>query len=141
VTGGRRSLKLRPHRPVPTPPPAQLRIAIASIVVALPRGYDSRFHETLIRAGATYHLPLLYPDLAIGNWLYVRRVQGNVFGDVGRGEARNGTQRRDYRSAGGELTVDLAPLGLRTTVRAGVRMSRILTSGGGTVWQAVVGLN
>jgi len=110
-------------------------------LLRFPRGYDSRFHETLIRAGATYHLPLLYPDLAIGNWLYVRRVQGNVFGDVGRGEARNGTQRRDYRSAGGELTVDLAPLGLRTTVRAGVRMSRLLTSGGGTVWQAVVGLN
>lgn len=110
-------------------------------LLRFPRGYDSRFHESLVRAGATYHLPLLYPDLAIRNWLYVRRVQGNVFGDVGRGERRDGTQRRDYRSVGSELTFDVSPFGLRTTVRAGVRMTRTLTEGGATVWQAVVGMD
>ncbi|MEP7380566.1 MAG: hypothetical protein ABI910_02710 [Gemmatimonadota bacterium] len=111
-----------------------------SSYVLFPRGYDSRFHESLLRAGATYHFPLLYPDLALGNWLYFRRVQGNVFGDVGRGEAHDGTLRRDYRSAGGAVTVDVSPFGLRATIRTGVRMSRTLTGTGRTVWQAIVEL-
>lgn len=111
-----------------------------SSLLRFPRGYDARFHESFTRAGATYHLPLLYPDLALGNWLFVRRVQGNVFADVGRGATRTGGARADYRSSGVELTADVSPLGLRTTLRAGVRVSRTFTGGGATVWQAVVGL-
>ena len=111
-----------------------------SSLVLFPRGYDSRFHETLSRVGVTYHAPLFYPDRAFGNWLYLRRVQGNVFGDVGRGEARDGRRRRDYRSTGAELTVDASPFGLRTTIRAGVRVSRLLTDGGKTVTQAVIAI-
>jgi hypothetical protein len=111
-----------------------------SSLVRFPRGYDSRFHESMTRLGATYHLPLLYPDLALGNWLYVRRVQGNVFADAGRGATRTGAARRDYRSSGAELTADVSPFGTRTTIRAGVRVSRTFTNGGATVWQGVVGL-
>ncbi|MFP5356512.1 MAG: hypothetical protein ACLGIK_15435, partial [Gemmatimonadota bacterium] len=103
-----------------------------------PRGYDSRFHEALTRAGATYHLPLFYPDAALGNWLYFRRVQGNVFGDVGVGAARDGSARRAYRSLGSEVTVDVAPFGLRTTVRVGARVSRQLTGAGRTVVEPVL---
>ncbi len=103
-----------------------------------PRGYDSRFHETLSRAGVTYYLPLFYPDMALGNWLYFRRVQANVFGDVGRGEARDGSQRKDYRSVGSEVTVDVSPFGLRATLRMGVRVSRTLTNGGRTVAAPVI---
>ncbi len=63
-------------------------------LVLFPRGYDSRYHDILTRAGATYHFPLAYPDLALGNWLYFRRVQGYVFGDVGRGASRKAALRR-----------------------------------------------
>ena len=111
-----------------------------SSLVLFPRGYLSRYHDVLTRAGATYHLPLAYPDLALGNWLYFRRVQGYVFGDVGRGEARDGSLRRDYRSAGGAVTVDVSPFGLRTTLRTGVRVSRTFTGTGRTEWQAVLEL-
>ncbi|HEX4935414.1 MAG TPA: hypothetical protein VFV33_19670, partial [Gemmatimonadaceae bacterium] len=36
--------------------------------LVFPRGYARRFHEDLTRVGASYHLPLLYPDLAFGPW-------------------------------------------------------------------------
>ena len=85
----------------------------------------ARFHEEFTRVGAAYHLPLLYPDLALGPWLYVRRVQGAASGDVGRG--RDGSRVSDYRSVSGEITADISPFGLRTTVRAGIRLSRPLT--------------
>lgn len=103
-----------------------------------PRGYDTRYHESLVRGGVTYHFPLFYPDAALGNWLYLRRVQGSVFGDIGRGEARDGTRRADYRSIGSEVTVDVASFGLRASVRLGVRVSRTLTNGGRTVAEPVV---
>ncbi|MEO7966819.1 MAG: hypothetical protein ABIT38_23205, partial [Gemmatimonadaceae bacterium] len=93
-----------------------------------PRGYASRFHERFTRASADYHLPLLYPDFALGPWLYVRRVQGAVFGDVGRGSTRSNTLVRDYRSAGVDLTADVSPLGLRQTIRSGVRVARTFTA-------------
>lgn len=103
-----------------------------------PRGYETRYHEALVRGGATYHLPLFYPDAALGNWLYLRRVQGNLFGDAGVGAARDGTQRVRYRSVGSEVTVDVSPFGLRATVRLGVRVTRTLTNGGRTVAEPVV---
>jgi len=107
-------------------------------LVRFPRGYASRFHETLTRAGATYHLPLAYPDLALGNWLYFRRVQGNVFGDVGRGSDRAGGHAVDYRSVGGEVTVEVSPLGMRTSAWVGVRMSQRLTGDRRSLTEAVV---
>ncbi|HEX4931678.1 MAG TPA: hypothetical protein VFV33_00780, partial [Gemmatimonadaceae bacterium] len=109
-------------------------------VVLFPRGYSSRFHETLTRAGATYHLPLFYPDLALGNWYYFRRVQGNVFGDVGRGSDRDGRRTVDYRSVGSEVTVEMSFFGMRSSAWVGVRVSRRLTDDRRTVTEAVVTL-
>jgi hypothetical protein len=105
-----------------------------------PRGYASRFYEHFTRVGATYSLPLLYPDLAFGPWAYVRRVQGAAFGDIGRGSTRTGARVTDYRSIGTELTADIAPFGLRYAVRAGVRVSRTLTAPQRTVGEFVLTL-
>lgn len=109
-----------------------------SSLVRFPRGYASRFHESLTRAGATYHLPLLYPDLALGNWLYFRRVQGNVFGDVGRGSDRSGGHVVNYRSVGSELTVEVSPFGMRTNAWVGVRVSQRLTGDRRSLTEAVL---
>ena len=92
-----------------------------------PRGFSKRYHDRLTSAGISYALPLLYPDLAIGPLVYARRVQGAVFADVGRGSTREGARVIQYRSVGGELTADLAPLGTRSTMRVGVRVSQRLT--------------
>lgn len=99
----------------------------------MPRGYRGRFHERFTRAGAAYHVPLLYPDRSLGHWLYLRRLQGMVFADAGRGTARDGTSAVRYRSTGGEVTADLSPFGLRQTVRTGVRVSRLFD--GATRWR------
>jgi hypothetical protein len=108
--------------------------------LAMPRGFSSRYHDRLTRAGAVYHLPLLYPDLAIGPILYSRRVQGALFIDGGRGSDRRGDTVVDYRSAGLELTTDLALFGTRSTTRLGVRVSQRLTGDERTVTQFLVQL-
>jgi hypothetical protein len=92
-----------------------------------PRGFSRRYHDRLSRVGAAYHLPLLYPDLALGPLVYLRRIQGAAFVDAARGRSRTGTSTMDYRSVGGELTADGAPLGMRSTMRLGVRLVRQLT--------------
>lgn len=108
--------------------------------LGMPRGFSSRYHDRLTRAGAAYHLPLLYPDLAIGPILYSRRVQGALFIDGGRGSARGGDTVVDYRSAGIELTTDLALFGTRSTTRLGVRVTQRLTGDERTVTQVIVQL-
>jgi hypothetical protein len=90
---------------------------------AASRGYDKFTHERFTRVGASYALPLLYPDIAIGPLAYVKRVQGAVFGDYGRGTRRDGSHPFLYRSYGADLTTDVHPLQLRGTMRVGARLS------------------
>jgi hypothetical protein len=92
-----------------------------------PRGFPRRYHDRLTRAGLAYHAPLVYPDLALGPLVYVRRVQGSVFVDAARGSDRRNVVVTRYRSMGAELTTDLAPFGTRSTMRVGVRLSQQLT--------------
>ena len=95
--------------------------------VVFPRGFRRRYHDRLTRVAAAYHLPLLYPDLALGPLAFVRRIQGAAFADVARGNSRTGNAPVDYRAVGGELTADIAPLGMRSTMRLGVRLAQQLT--------------
>ncbi len=108
--------------------------------LVFPRGFSRRYHDRLTRAGVSYHLPLLNPDLAIGPLLYFRRIQGAAFADVARGSDRTGSATVDYRSVGGELTAHIAPLGTRTTMSVGVRVSQRLTGTKETVTQFIVQL-
>ena len=108
--------------------------------IGVPRGFSSRYHDRLTRAGAAYHLPLLYPDLALGPLVYARRVQGALFADAGRGADRHGARVVDYRSIGAELTTDLAFFGTRSTSRMGVRLSQRLSGDRSTVTQFIVQL-
>ena len=108
--------------------------------LVFPRGFTRRYHDRLTRAGVAYHLPLWYPDLAIGPLVYARRVQGAIFADGGRGSDRLGARVFRYRSVGGELTADLAPLGTRSTMRVGVRVSQRLTGDKGVVSEFILSL-
>ncbi len=108
--------------------------------IGTPRGFRNRYHDRLTRGAISYHLPLLYPDLALGPLVYSRRVQGAVFADAGRGSDRTGANVRNYRSVGAELTTDLAFFGTRTTTRLGVRLSQRLTGDKKTVTQFIVQL-
>jgi hypothetical protein len=96
-------------------------------LIGFPRGFRARYHDRLSVVGASYHLPLFYPDLALGPLVYSRRVQGALFADVGEGSDRTGDAVTPYRSVGVELTTDLAFFGTRSTTRLGVRFSQRLT--------------
>jgi hypothetical protein len=108
--------------------------------IGVPRGFRSRYHDRLSRAGISYHMPLLYPDLAIGPLVYSRRLQGAVFADAGRGSDRTDSSVTNYRSIGAELTTDLAFFGTRSTTRLGVRLSQRLTGDKRAVAQFIVQL-
>lgn len=95
--------------------------------ITFPRGFSRRYHDSMSRVGVSYHAPLLYPDFAVGPIVYARRVQGAVFADWGQGSARGGEVESVYRSAGAELTTDLALLGTRTTTRLGMRWTKRLS--------------
>ena len=90
---------------------------------AMPRGYDRFTAEKFWRAGATYAFPLFYPDYAFGPLAYVRRVQGNVFYDYGIAARRDNSRHVLLRSAGAEVTTDVAPIQLRSSLRTGLRFS------------------
>jgi hypothetical protein len=50
-----------------------------------PRGYGSRTFENFYTVRSNYELPLLYPDLRLGPWLYFQRIKTNFFYDFGYG--------------------------------------------------------
>jgi hypothetical protein len=87
------------------------------------RGYEARARYKLWRAGASYALPLWYPDINIGPLLFVRRVQAEGFGDYSVGYSSGGANKTYYRSAGVELTADVVPFSIKQTWRAGIRYS------------------
>ena len=54
--------------------------------IVRPRGYDydwSEDYERELIAGLEYALPLLYPDLALGQFYYLKRIRLNLFTEVG----------------------------------------------------------
>ncbi len=50
-----------------------------------PRGYEGWISEKLGTFGAEYDLPLFYPDLSLGSFLYVPRFRGQLFFENARG--------------------------------------------------------
>ena len=87
--------------------------------MAFPRGYSYRFHERFYRASLDYALPLAYPDLALGAWLFVKRFKGGVFYDIGEGKTSGVTTR--YQSAGASLSANFHLLSLPFELDMGVR--------------------
>lgn len=83
--------------------------------LVFPRGYDAVVAPDLRKISTSYLFPLLYPDWAIGQLAYVKRISGNVFYDYG--EAGN----RLYRSTGLEMLFDVSALHFPDTLRVGVR--------------------
>ncbi|HEV3199296.1 MAG TPA: hypothetical protein VGZ73_15435 [Bryobacteraceae bacterium] len=80
-----------------------------------PRGYTAVTGTNLTKLSTSYALPLLYPDWALGNLLYVKRISANVFYDYGKVDARQ------YRSTGVEMLFDVNVLHFAPTLRAGFR--------------------
>ena len=97
-----------------------------------PRGYDSVVDGTLWKGSANYLLPVAYPEAALGQLAYLKRITANLFFDYGR------TDERMYRSAGVEALFDVHALSLREAIRVGLRYSYRIDSGKGAAIEPFV---
>jgi len=86
-----------------------------------PRGYSYRTNDSFYGFTTQYALPIWYPDLALGPFLYFQRIKGNIFYDYGQSEYRK--QVSPYRSLGLELSTDFNFMRLNILLDAGVRIS------------------
>jgi len=73
--------------------------------IVMPRGYLSVNDSALTCFAFNYKFPFLYPDIAIGPVVYVKRLKANLFYDGGLG-TKHGESHR-LQSTGVELTADL----------------------------------
>jgi hypothetical protein len=102
-----------------------------------PRGYDRPYYqiaqndllnyEWIVKFGANYHFPLIYPDFGIPGILYIYRLRGNAFFDYSLARFNDhGTLFTDnYNSVGGELIFDTKLLNTYT-IDFGFRYSYLL---------------
>ncbi len=93
-------------------------------------GYTSSRHY--LGASADYKFPLMYPDLALGRWLYIQRIKGNLFADAGalfsdwKGlqvfETKSSTTQQVLTSVGLDLSVDFNVMRLLQKFELGGRL-------------------
>lgn len=92
------------------------------------RGYIGRNFHQMLRLGLNYHMPLLYPDLGVGQIIYFQRVRSNVFYDFTRIMDYNTSRQKvylNYRSAGAEIFFDTKWWN-QQPISFGFRYSRLL---------------
>ena len=93
--------------------------------ILFPRGYDEIRHETFTKGGIDYAFPLVNMSANIWELTYIRRINGAVFFDYGRG--KTGRVSKIYPSAGVELTVRQNLLSnIYLDIEAGLRYSRCI---------------
>ncbi len=72
------------------------------------RGYEAVKGEELYQFSGSYEFPLLYPDLALGSWMYINRIRGQFFYDH-TGVDNPSAEPRIYQSLGGSLSFEFHP--------------------------------
>jgi len=82
-----------------------------------PRGYDSVVSRSFWKGSANYSLPVAYPEFALKEVAYLKRVTANFFYDYGQ------SAELLYRSAGAEAIFEFHALAILTPLRIGVRYS------------------
>lgn len=86
---------------------------ILNNLVGMSRGYDPCKSEQFVKIGSDYVFPIIYPDLNIWHFLYIKRIKVAVFYDHSLGKnvyvpSDNDTNKENslFRSFGVELTSD-----------------------------------
>jgi hypothetical protein len=99
-----------------------------------PRGYLYSSYENLSIISADYRFAFLDPDLALGRFLYLKRLKTNIFTDYGKGSTNyiiknpaNGASvpfddAKNYFSVGIDLTAQFHFMRFTTQLEAGARM-------------------
>jgi hypothetical protein len=94
--------------------------------IPLPRGLSVSRFEKFYTMSANYTMPIWYADVAMGPFINIQRLKGNVFLDYGFGTSFTGTDNarsQTYASVGGELKVDINVLRYLPQFEIGVRYS------------------
>lgn len=94
-----------------------------------PRGYTGRVFEDFYVLRSNYDLPILYPDLSIGPFLYIQRVRATLFYDYGYGKTDVLNQdvglqweaQDSYQSTGIDLNFDFNVMRALPQLELGVR--------------------
>jgi hypothetical protein len=103
---------------------------ILNNLISMPRGYNSERSEQFIKLTADYVFPIMYPDLNIWHFLYIKRFKAAVFYDHGLGknvyvQTEEGDVKKDlkFRSCGFELTSDFNFIHILFPFDMGIRFS------------------
>jgi hypothetical protein len=95
--------------------------------IRYPRGYQSVLNNELATIAFDYQLPLWYPDINLGRWLYFKRFKAKLFFDMAEysGTSTDGQTNYVYsgqmQSTGVELTSDLHVLRFIAPLEIGFR--------------------
>lgn len=92
--------------------------------IPVPRGYTETLSPSKEMASVqlNYSFPLLYPDLELGDIMYIKRIRCNLFCDYAEGTFSNSVTK-NYLSYGGELTTDCHIINFVAPFNTGLRMS------------------
>ncbi len=97
-------------------------------VLRMPRGWPTYNSNRMISSCVEYKMPLLYPDLELGRFIYLRRIKTALFFDhawleenLNNNGKNNGTIQRKMTSAGVDITVDSNLLRFYAPVNIGFR--------------------
>jgi hypothetical protein len=105
-----------------------------------PRGYSFAWREAApinALAVAEYSAPLFYPEWAVGELFYLKRIRGSLFYDHGAGYSE--PELRHYRSVGGELLFEQHFFSAPVSIEFGVRGAYRLEDGGFRLEETLLG--
>lgn len=99
-----------------------------SDMLRMPRGTYPILHKEMSLLSADYRLPLFYPEINVGRWVYIRRIKAMVWGDYSflKGDYIQdgkiiGTFGKEFYSLGMDLTADMNYLRLYAPASTGIR--------------------
>lgn len=98
-----------------------------SDLILYPRGYKEISYDKAFSVRTEYRLPLLYPDLSIPCFIYLKRITLAGFFDYSCG-AKDGN-KLIYRSAGAELLAELHVFRFIAPLNLGIRTTYMMETG------------
>jgi len=91
------------------------------------RGHSAIDFPRMLKLGANYHFPLLYPDWGFGNIIYFKRIRSNVFYDHTAAKSLRTGNIFTFNSIGGEIFFDTKWWN-QLEASFGIRYSRLLNN-------------
>ncbi len=89
--------------------------------VYFPRGYLYTAFNRISTMGIDYRFPILNTDINLGRVLYVTRLKGNLFGDLGLGKDNLNAKTQSFHSFGVDLSAQFHAFRFSQSFELGVR--------------------